>query len=242
MRLVEYLIKLAREKKYGKILLIIIVIASLAAFVGTVLSTLLQLVREYYQELIFLITSISLMWYFVYDRRQKRMKANEIVSKDKLQQMTDEEKVIAENNYYYVHQAVYIVINELHETLNLDKPVAMSAIENPVRFYQRNNVTIYQFSCSKQGNVDVIKVKDYLQNRMEQKLKHMEFPGISQTTYIYEGRTFDIFKIDRVQDMNSFLLIDVVMVNEAYCKQQHTILQARNHQTCLHKDTFDKDF
>lgn len=144
----------------------------------------------------------------------------------------------AENNYISVRQCIFTVLREAGTTLNLVPPTSTTDIDSQIRFSDKGSYVLLHYICQKHGNVDVGVIREVLNNRIYQKLRSDEFNHLSETFYLYEGRSYPIIMIDNIIDVGAYINIDVVVSNKDYCEHLRNKAAAVN----LSISTDDKDF
>lgn len=231
------------EKHYGKILIIILLYICSVVLVVLTLLTVIKFIAMYYETIILLVVGIAIFVYWIKERREEKVKLAKVEADKVKTELVDTAKAFAELNYSYSLQAVYITLREMADKLKLAVPNIMSEIESPTHYFQRGTDVIYQFLCLKHGEVDTNAIKEVLQRRIVQKLQAGEFTGITQSMYYYEGNFYPILFIEDIQDIGTYLQINVAFVNESYCKN-YVLKQQLNKQIQQYQNTdiSDKDF
>ena len=124
----------------------------------------------------------------------------------------------AENNYAVVGKCLFKVLKEAGATLNLVPPNSLVDLEGQIRVSDNGGYVLLHYICQTNGNVDVDLIKEVLNNRISQKLRADEFHYLSEPYCLYEGRSYPIIMVDDVVDVKSYVNIDMVMTNKAYCE------------------------
>lgn len=206
------------QKKYGLLLVILLEILCILLAIGLLMYRLVFFVRDNYETIVFMLTILGLIIYWINTYRSKRSTIVKAKKQEIQLKMEQEQKAIAESNYGFVQQIIFQLLCELCSSLGIEKPITLSSIESPTHYYQISDVTYYQFLSNKTHEVDIVVIKEIMQKRINQKLNAMEFSGITQSCYFYEGVVYPSVLIDKVADMNTYIQFDVVITNEKYCK------------------------
>lgn len=144
----------------------------------------------------------------------------------------------AENNYVSVGRCIFTVLREAGSTLNLVSPNSITDIESQIHVSDNGSYVLLHYMCQKHGNVDVEVIREVLSNKIAQKIRADEFNHLSETFYLYEGRSYPIIMIDNIIDVGAYINLDVVVCNKEYCEHLRNKSAAVN----LSVSTDDKDF
>lgn len=179
-------------------------------------------------------TILTAAIYFInkhFKNRKESQLQNAALGKEVINAAEQQHKInpeTAENNYISVRQCIFTVLREAGTTLNLVTPISITDIDSQIRFSDKGSYVLLHYICQKHGNVDVGVIREVLSNRIYQKLRSDEFNHLSETFYLYEGRSYPIIMIDNIIDVGAYINIDVVVCNKDYCEHLRNKAVATN--------------
>lgn len=171
------------------------------------------------------IITISCIFFFVIsmwiERKDKKERERASILQANAEKNAFFEQEQAEQNYKLLHKVVFVILTELHEVLKIKQPQFMSEVVAETQTYQKGNTIYYQYCClqSEEEPLDTTAFRDIMQQRISQKLLAGELYGITQSVYVYEGRTYPLIRVVDVEKVGINLYITLTIVNEEYCKE-----------------------
>lgn len=215
-------------------------VLALTYFVGI---NIIGFLTERYEATIFIVGGYTFLYIWWKDKQKRKQAEQDALNQNLITQQSAEEKALCESNYETVRQCLFSTLSECFDILNLLKPERLSQLDSPSRTILKGNVFMCQFVVVKKGEAIPDKIKEMLQLRIAQKLTALEFAGITQTKYIYNGKAYPILCIDEVKDNGTFVQIDIAWACENYCNLLATREQAKL-QNLQPKETNcnDRDF
>lgn len=180
-----------------------------------------------FEALIAILGAYLLIYFWLREKRSKKeeQEKNILLQANAAQQSA--EKALCESNYTIIRQCLFSTLAENASVLNLVKPERISELDSPSQTILKGNVYMCQFVVLKKGESDPQNIKEILQIRLAQKLNALEFAGITQTTYIHNGNAYPILCIDEVNDIGTYIQIDIAWASENYCNLLNARTQAR---------------
>lgn len=223
--MIEKIKQAISEKRYGKLaLMAIYTLAAIAAIVFVVF-LIGKLIANNFETivsgLVIVIVAYFLIHEFFASRKELRLQNNahkKEVKEAAEKQQHEKNLLTAENNYAVVGKCLFTVLKEAGATLNLVPPNSLVDLEPQTRVSDNGGYVLLHYVCQIHGDVDVDLIKEVLNNRISQKLRADEFHYLSEPYCLYEGRSYPIIMVDDVVDVKSYVNIDMVMTNKAYCE------------------------
>lgn len=147
------------------------------------------------------------------------------------------------NTYQKIRSCLCIVIGDIYEIINVRKPASYSQLDAPTHFDVVANTPIYHFLLSKNGETeDAYTIMGIIQNTIEQKLDNRELPGITQTSFFYNGVHYPILMVDNVYEhIGNYIQVDIAVASAYYCKYREQRIYNNMSQTSI-VDPSDFDF
>lgn len=137
------------------------------------------------------------------------------------------EKAFCESNYILAREIIYLTLSDCADVIKLVKPTRLSELDLPERNIQKNSYSMSQFIVLKNADIDANEIREILQMRLTQKLNALDFTGVTQRCHICDGNVYPLLMIDDVHDFGKYVHIDVIWVNDRYCKLINARMRAR---------------
>lgn len=215
------------DKRYGRLVLYALLMVMMFALACIGVYLVILLIARYI-DLIMITTAVVLgIYFYFHERKEKLLTEREEIERRELLRQQQLASELAESNYQLVERAMFIVIQEMHESLRVKKPAFLSEIATTPHYYQRRNITIYRFSALKEGDIDLEAFRTILQGRLSQKLNAIEFDGINQSVHIYDGVAYPLLQVIEPQDLGININWGIVWTNDSFCEEQNMKLLAR---------------
>ena len=209
------------DRQYGRLVLYVLFAILMFALACVGVYLVIQLIARY-MDLIMITAAVVLgIYFYSHERREKLRKEREEAERRELLRQQQLASELAQSNYQLVERAMFIVIQEMHESLRVKNPSFLSEIATTPHYYQRGNVTIYRFSALKEGDLDLEAFRTILQGRLSQKLNAMEFVGINQSVHIYDGVAYPLLQVIEPQDLGININWGIVWTNDSFCEEQN---------------------
>ena len=150
--------------------------------------------------------------------------------------------ITLESTYNMIRKNLCSVIGDIADILKLRKPTNLRQMDGPTHYDIVAQAVIYHFLVLKQSNeIDAFSVIGMLQNAIEQRLNNNEVEGITQTAFFYNGQVYPSIMVDNVQDLGTYVQIDIAIASEFYCRYRERRIYNNMNQTGVSKPK-DKDF
>lgn len=150
--------------------------------------------------------------------------------------------ITLESTYKMIRKNLCSVIGDIADIARLRQPASLSQMDCPTHYDVVANAVIYHFLVLKQSNeIDIFSIIGILQNAIEQRLNNNEVEGITQTAFFYNGQVYPSIMVDNVQDLGTYVQIDVAIASEYYCKYRERRIYNNMNQTGIIKP-MDKEF
>ena len=196
----------------------IAIIAAATLLLLYVLNKVFQFIALNGEFLIMLRIVFFSIWTYFYNKFKNK---TEIVEPP-IQHNPPVDKISLQYNYEVLRKVLYQVIPDIAESVNLRSPERFSELDPPTKWFNRADVTFYNFVCAKTSALDCNLVKEVLQMRISQRLNANEIEGIKvSTAHLFNGQAFPRIMVDNVSQSGSYCEICLVFVNDAYCTQLH---------------------
>lgn len=173
-------------------------------------------------------------------RREKKEEETEIkrnIMQQKEVEAIELEKSLSESNYIIVRRCLFSVLSDIAGNLGLVKPTNLSELDSPARTISQSGVLIFQYLVLKgKETPDLQIIKNVIQTRFTQKLDNLEFTGITQSVYIWNGCSFPVINIDEVLDCGNYIQVNIVFASEKYC----SILELRKQNKLIGQASFNQ--
>lgn len=219
--------KLWDNRNYAKLILYCTVLISatllivgLIYYVGILIISFL--IERY--EAVITVVGICL---FIYFGRRENIKNMEKHQQELMEEQQNYQRAVYDNDYLKIRQCLFSTLLEIGDVIDLVKPEKLSQLDSPCRTFRKGNVLMHQYLVLKKGNTNTDKIKDMLQLRFNQKLSAFEFPGITQTNFVYGGSTYPLLFIDDVRDQTTYVQIDITWASKNYIELLNARAQAR---------------
>lgn len=158
---------------------------------------------------------LGAMAIYLYERTRKKP-----VDEKQKQQMKKQEQQLLIQNYQQIAKYLYLILKEVSGVLNLTLPQLLSSMQSEQWITLKGGYTIFEYCILKNGEVDTPRIQYVLQHVLNQKLFTGSFVGLRQSVHIYEGKAYPILKIIDIVDIPEYILIQMVWVNDAYCREE----------------------
>lgn len=231
------------KKRYLTLLLYILLFLSSIGLILLIIVFFFRLIDKYFIEILIIVISSLSLYFWISEKRNTRKEEKAAEIKQIKAEEYEIERTLAESNYSIVRQCLFSIISENADALHLAKPTTLSELDSPSRIIRKGTVMMYQYLTLKKGDVDTIVIKEIIQTRITQKLLAQEFSGITQTTYIYNGKAYPLLYIDEIQDQGAYIQIDMAWVNDNYCNHlQNKAYTKLQNQKPINANINDRDF
>lgn len=170
-----------------------------------------------------LIIGCILIWLFSYVKKQMEKNPETPAS----EQMTADIKELTDQGnkmYPVIRNILYQTLKDMAPSIGAVTPRVMQEIEIPEKHYIiQNNIIFYQLKVSKEdikcsyNRNDCDTFKDILQNEINKRLETGLFPSFrSEKILDSYGNTYDGINIDLIEDVDSYMIIHVVLYSPYY--------------------------
>lgn len=247
MSIVNYFRNLLAEKRYVQfgLLLTVGAIALAIALTLTVfaIKLLITLITENFVIVMVIVGAYSLIFTWLKDRN--RMQINKLIQEEEalINSIENVEELFQVEKYELAREILFHTLKDISEILGILMPSKYDDLNSHEKTVRKSKIYINRYVVLKRKPIDPIEVKETIQFKLSQKFFNLDFPGIDQKSYIYEGNPYPLLMVEDVQEHGNQLHIDVVWVNERYCKLLNSRLIARQmERTNENKLIEDKDF
>ena len=227
-----------RNKKYlrgiGWCLLVLAGIICLLLF----FISFIKLIYEYFEYII--IAFGGLFWILLFFNGFPRKKNNNQTPPPKQQQPIPYDPIVLENTYRLLRDTLCLIVRDISEAIRVKEPKAPIQIVAPQHFDIVSNAPVYHFLLAKEVNepYDTYSIFGLLQVAIEQRLNTQSIPGITQSVFFYNGKTYPTIMVHEINNSGQFIQVDIAIANEYYCKYR----EERVFINTTENDVDDTDF
>ena len=133
-------------------------------------------------------------------------------------------------NWINVANMLMAVLKATASRIGLVAPMSIEDIDCPTaRVISRGKVVLYQFSIPKanaSATIDLLIVKNVLQQSITNGLNHASFEGISEAAVLVDGVSYPTYMIDEVKDVPGYVSLLIAQPSAAYINQLRLRKQA----------------
>lgn len=247
MNIIQYFRNLLTEKRYVKFGLMLTTGAmglSIAlALTVFAIKQLISLITENFVIVMIVVGAYSLIFIWLKDRT--RMKVNKLIQEEEalINSIENAEELFQVEKYELAREILFHTLKDISEILGILMPSKYDDLNSHEKTVKKGKIFINRYVVLKRKPIDPIEVRETVQFRLSQKFYNLDFSGIDQKAYIYEGNPYPLLMVEAVQEHGNQLHIDLVWVNERYCKLLNSRLIARQMDRINdNKIIEDKDF
>lgn len=236
-KIVSSLIKDYNNKLWWKLILKLLGLLTVVICMGFLLGKIAFLIIEHIEGIVVSIGAIFCFFAILFNFLPKRQP--ETVPEVSIMEY---DPITLEATYKIIRKNLCSVLGDISDITRLKKPATLSQLDAPTHFDIKSKAVIYHFLTLKQSEeIDTFSIIGILQNAFEQRLNNNEMDGITQTVFFYNGQVYPSIMIDNVQDLGTYIQIDIAIASEYYCKYRERRIFNNMNQTGISKPK-DKDF
>lgn len=225
------------EKHWVKLILKILGLIIITVCMGLLLGKLAFLILDNIEGIVVTIGAIACFFMILFSFLPQRP-----VKVDPPIGTIEHDPITLESTYKMIRKNLCSVIGDIADIARLRQPASLSQMDCPTHYDVVANAVIYHFLVLKQSNeIDTFSIIGILQNAIEQRLNNNEVEGITQTAFFYNGQVYPSIMVDNVQDLGTYVQIDVAIASEYYCKYRERRIYNNMNQTGIIKP-MDKEF
>lgn len=127
-----------------------------------------------------------------------------------------------DEDYTRLRRTLYQALSNTANVVGLVTPTYDGELSPPERTfnYIRGVVPIHQYFCLKATDeINMNKIKNILQKRLEQMESNLELPTANAKGYLYSGNYYCSVLVMSIKDSGGFVEIDLTFASDAACRQ-----------------------
>lgn len=231
-------------KNILQIILIALVCLLSGAGIIWLFYTLLDFIMVHMDALILGLCIIGALAWYSHRKRQDRKVAEVQEIQTQQEQLALREKARLEKEYLFCRDCLFQVQREIRNKVQLPVIGRPSELDAPEHYVEGKGFYFFQYLVAKgdcQLPPDVL--AECFQIRFDQKLKGMEFNGLTQRFYMHtSGRSYSTIYIHNVRDNGSYYQFDIVFAGKPFCDWLESIQSVRCQDDIITSNTDDFDF